>query len=108
RVRRILPEDRDVLEVLARRLLEKEVVDEAELREIMQLPPRTREPSPERVVAPPPAAPLGATDEPRAATSADRAPGRAAGGELRGRGPGVRLRLWRGRPAFTEGLTQSR
>jgi cell division protease FtsH len=69
RVRRILTDDREVLEVLAKRLLEKEVVDEAELREIMQLPPRTREPSPERVVAPPPAAPLGAADEPRAASS---------------------------------------
>ena len=69
RVRRILTDDREVLEVLAKRLLEKEVVDEAELREIMQLPPRTREPSPERVVTPPPAAPMGAADEPRAASS---------------------------------------
>ncbi|HET7460545.1 MAG TPA: ATP-dependent zinc metalloprotease FtsH, partial [Longimicrobium sp.] len=42
RVRRILTDDRGVLEVLAQRLLEKEVVDEAELREIMHLPPRTR------------------------------------------------------------------
>jgi cell division protease FtsH len=74
RVRRILTDDRDVLEVLAKRLLEKEVVDEAELREIMQLPPRTREPSPERVVTPPPAAPLGAVDEPRAASSAAEDP----------------------------------
>jgi cell division protease FtsH len=70
RVRRILTEDRGVLEVLALRLLEKEVVDEAELREIMQLPPRTREPSAERVVAPPPAAPLAAAEQPRAASSA--------------------------------------
>ncbi|HEY0021586.1 MAG TPA: ATP-dependent zinc metalloprotease FtsH [Longimicrobium sp.] len=54
RVRRILTADRDVLEVLARRLLEKEVVDEAELREIMGLPPRTHEPPPERVVETPP------------------------------------------------------
>ncbi|HEY0037855.1 MAG TPA: ATP-dependent zinc metalloprotease FtsH [Longimicrobium sp.] len=54
RVRRILTADRDVLEALARRLLEKEVVDEAELREIMGLPPRTHEPPPERVVETPP------------------------------------------------------
>jgi cell division protease FtsH len=71
RVRRILTDDRAVLEVLAKRLLEKEVVDEAELREIMQLPPRTREPSPERVVTPPPAAPLGVADEARAASSSE-------------------------------------
>jgi cell division protease FtsH len=71
RVRRLLTDDRAVLEVLAKRLLEKEVVDEAELREIMQLPPRTREPSPERVVTPPPAAPLGASDEARAASSSE-------------------------------------
>jgi cell division protease FtsH len=71
RVRRILTDDRAVLEVLAKRLLEKEVVDEAELREIMQLPPRTREPAPERVVTPPPAAPLGASDEARAASSSE-------------------------------------
>jgi cell division protease FtsH len=54
RVRRILTEDREVLEVLAQRLLEVEVVDEADLRKIMGLPPRTREPLEERVVAPPP------------------------------------------------------
>jgi cell division protease FtsH len=54
RVRRILTADRDVLEVLARRLLEKEVVDEAELREIMGLPPRSHDPPPERVVETPP------------------------------------------------------
>ena len=46
--------DRDILEELAQRLLEKEVVDEAELREIMGLPPRTKEPDEENVVAPPP------------------------------------------------------
>ncbi|MFL5384664.1 MAG: cell division protein FtsH, partial [Longimicrobiaceae bacterium] len=69
RVRRILTDDRAVLETLAQRLLEKEVVDEAELREIMQLPPRTREPAPERVVTPPPAAPMGAAGEARAASS---------------------------------------
>jgi cell division protease FtsH len=70
RVRRILTDDRGVLEVLAQRLLEKEVVDEAELREIMNLPPRTREPSEDRVVAPPPAAPMGDLGQSRAATSA--------------------------------------
>jgi cell division protease FtsH len=71
RVRRILTDDRAVLEVLAQRLLEKEVVDEAELREIMQLPPRTRPPSEERVVAPPPAAPLGMDDARAASSPAD-------------------------------------
>jgi cell division protease FtsH len=55
RVRGILEADRPILEVLAQRLLEREVVDEAELREIMGLPPRTREPDPSRVVATPPA-----------------------------------------------------
>jgi len=70
RVRRILTEDCGVLEVLAQRLLEKEVVDEAELREIMQLPPRTREPSEDRVVTPPPAAPIAAAEQSRAASSA--------------------------------------
>jgi cell division protease FtsH len=61
RVRRILAADRDALEILARRLLEKEVVDEAELREILGLPPRTREPSADRiVVTDPPKAPLPA------------------------------------------------
>jgi cell division protease FtsH len=69
RVRRILTEDRGVLEVLAQRLLEKEVVDEAELREIMNLPPRTREASEDRIVTPPPAAPLGGAGQPRAASS---------------------------------------
>jgi hypothetical protein len=59
RVRKLLTEDRQVLEVLARRLLEKEVVDEGELREIMGLPPRTHEPSEDRVVVTPPATPLG-------------------------------------------------
>src|SRR5690606_11252268 len=43
RVRELLMKDREVLEVLAERLLEKEVVDESELREIMGLPPRSRE-----------------------------------------------------------------
>jgi cell division protease FtsH len=54
RVRDILNADRQILEVLSERLLEVEVVDEAELRQIMGLPPRTREPLEERVVAPPP------------------------------------------------------
>jgi cell division protease FtsH len=54
RVRGILTGVREILEVLAQRLLEKEVVDESELREIMGLPPRTREPDPSDVVAPPP------------------------------------------------------
>jgi cell division protease FtsH len=59
RVRTILENDRQVLEVLAQRLLEVEVVDEADLRQIMGLPPRTREPLEERVVSPPPALPGG-------------------------------------------------
>ncbi|HEX2091268.1 MAG TPA: ATP-dependent zinc metalloprotease FtsH [Longimicrobiaceae bacterium] len=54
RVRGILAADRKVLEDLAQRLLVKEVVDEGELREIMGLPPRTREPSSDRVVETPP------------------------------------------------------
>jgi cell division protease FtsH len=54
RVREILTADREVLEVLALRLLEREVVDEAELREIMGLPPRSRNHEPENVVQPPP------------------------------------------------------
>ena len=58
RVRKLLTEDRQVLEVLAKRLLEKEVVDEGELREIMGLPPRAHEPSEDRVVVTPPATPL--------------------------------------------------
>jgi cell division protease FtsH len=54
RVRGILTADRDVLEELSQRLLEVEVVDEADLRRIMGLPPRTREPLEERVVETPP------------------------------------------------------
>ena len=54
RVRVILQADREILEVLAQRLLEKEVVDEAELREIMGLPPRSRDPDPSHVVETPP------------------------------------------------------
>ena len=53
-MRGILTADRPVLEVLAQRLLVKEVVDEGELREIMGLPQRTRDPLPERVVETPP------------------------------------------------------
>ncbi len=72
RVRRILTDDREVLEVLARRLLEKEVVDEAELREVMNLPPRTREPSEERIVTPPPVNGVGVVGEgSRAASQGD-------------------------------------
>jgi cell division protease FtsH len=58
RVREILTADRAVLETLSQRLLEVEVVDEAELRRIMGLPPRTHEPSAERVVETPPAEPM--------------------------------------------------
>jgi cell division protease FtsH len=54
RVRGILTADREILETLSLRLLEREVVDEAELREIMGLPPRTRDPEPGRVVPTPP------------------------------------------------------
>jgi len=72
RVRRILTDDREVLEVLARRLLEKEVVDEAELREVMNLPPRTREPSEERIVTPPPVNGVGVAGQAsRAASQGD-------------------------------------
>jgi cell division protease FtsH len=62
RVRKILTEDREILEVLSQRLLEVEVVDEADLRRIMGLPPRTREPLPERVVETPPVRPQGAEE----------------------------------------------
>ena len=68
-MRKLLTEDRQVLEVLARRLLEKEVVDEGELREIMGLPPRTHEPSEDRVVVTPPPTPLG-SDAQAAASAA--------------------------------------
>jgi cell division protease FtsH len=67
RVRKLLTADRAVLEVLAKRLLEKEVVDEGELREIMGLPPRLDE---DRVVVPPTALPLGG-DAQAAAVSVD-------------------------------------
>jgi cell division protease FtsH len=74
RVRKLLTEDRQVLEVLAKRLLEKEVVDEGELREIMGLPPRTHEPSEDRVVVTPPTTPLGA-DAQAASSPVDAAAG---------------------------------
>ncbi|HET7275839.1 MAG TPA: ATP-dependent zinc metalloprotease FtsH [Longimicrobiaceae bacterium] len=61
RVGEILTADREILEVLAQRLLEVEVVDEADLREIMGLPPRSKEPSGDRIVAPPP--PGAASDD---------------------------------------------
>ncbi|MQA92853.1 MAG: ATP-dependent zinc metalloprotease FtsH [Gemmatimonas sp.] len=54
RVRGILEADREILEILSLRLLEKEVVDEAELRVIMGLPPRSKPPAEGRVVATPP------------------------------------------------------
>ena len=62
RVREILQKDRAVLEVLAQRLLEKEVVEERDLREIMGLPPRSRDEE-ENVVVPPAVGPLGGTDD---------------------------------------------
>jgi cell division protease FtsH len=69
RVRRILLEDREVLETLAQRLLETEVVDEGELREIMGLPPRHHDPDETRVVETPPPSPLGGPDVRSAALS---------------------------------------
>jgi cell division protease FtsH len=70
RVRRILTQDREVLEVLSQRLLEVEVVDEADLRRIMNLPPRTHEPSEDRIVVPPPVKGGLMDDDTRAASSA--------------------------------------
>jgi cell division protease FtsH len=58
RVKQILEADREILEVLSQRLLEREVVDEAELREIMGLPPRAKAAAPERTVVTPPPEPL--------------------------------------------------
>jgi cell division protease FtsH len=55
RVRTILAADRDILEAIAQRLLEREVIDEVELRDLMGLPPRTKAPLEERVVETPPA-----------------------------------------------------
>ncbi|MBA2668913.1 MAG: ATP-dependent metallopeptidase FtsH/Yme1/Tma family protein [Gemmatimonadetes bacterium] len=57
RVREILQADRPVLEVLSQRLLDIEVVDEAELRQIMGLPPRRRSPPEQRIVETPPVTP---------------------------------------------------
>ena len=71
RVRRILTEDREALEVLAQRLLEVEVVDEADLRRILNLPPRKREPSEDRIVAPPPVNGIMGGGETRAASEGD-------------------------------------
>ncbi len=62
RVREILKADREILEVLAQRLLEKEVVDEGELREIMGLPPRDRDEA-ENVVVPPAIDPVAGSSE---------------------------------------------
>jgi cell division protease FtsH len=66
RVREILEHDRHTLDVLAARLLETEVVDEEDLREIMGLPPRTRPVDEGRVVHTPPVG----TDEQREAADA--------------------------------------
>jgi cell division protease FtsH len=68
RVREILKADRAILDVLAKRLLDIEVVDEAELRVIMGLPPRTRDPLEKRVVEPPPASPTPPADQDETAT----------------------------------------
>src|SRR5690606_32073355 len=54
RVRKILEADRQALEALSQALLEREVVDEAELRQSMGLPVRTKAPAEERVVHTPP------------------------------------------------------
>ena len=59
RVRGILTADRAILETLSQRLLEIEVVDEGELRQIMGLPPREKPPSEERIVETPPPVALG-------------------------------------------------
>jgi cell division protease FtsH len=63
RVRKILEADREILEVLSQQLLEREVIDESELRQIMGLPPRKRPPLEERVVETPPPSPAGGGDE---------------------------------------------
>jgi cell division protease FtsH len=85
RVRKLLTQDRQALEVLARRLLEKEVVDEGELREIMGLPPRRHEPGEDRVVETPPVAPLGGTQA--AASPVDETRTTASPAELTGTPP---------------------
>ncbi|MEX2583161.1 MAG: ATP-dependent zinc metalloprotease FtsH [Gemmatimonadota bacterium] len=63
RVKGILEADRDILEKLSAELLEKEVVDESELRRIMGLPPRTSPPAEDRVVETPPPQPPTDGDE---------------------------------------------
>jgi cell division protease FtsH len=73
RVRDILNRDRDVLETLSQRLLEKEVVDESELREIMGLPARNAPVPAERVVVTDPPNGAFGGGESRAATSASDA-----------------------------------
>ena len=59
RVRRVLEADRAALETVAERLLAKEVVEEAELREILGLPARTKAPSALEPAQSDPAAPTG-------------------------------------------------
>jgi len=51
--RRILTEQRDSLEAVTRRLLEQEVMEGAELRAILGVPPAAAEPSPEKTPLPP-------------------------------------------------------
>jgi len=63
RVRKILVADREILEELSQKLLEVEVVDEAELRRIMGLPPRQRAPTEDRVVRTPPPEPMSGGGE---------------------------------------------
>ncbi|HET6764200.1 MAG TPA: ATP-dependent zinc metalloprotease FtsH [Longimicrobiaceae bacterium] len=71
RVREILTRDRDVLETLSQALLEKEVVDESELRQIMGLPPRTHPVPEERVVVTePPKGSLGGEQTAASSSSA--------------------------------------
>jgi cell division protease FtsH len=83
RVRQVLTDDREALEVLAQRLLEKEVVDEAELREIMNLPPRTREPSEDRVVVTQP--PKAGLDQDETRTAASDGTGVGEDGDVHAR-----------------------
>jgi cell division protease FtsH len=85
RVRRLLTADRAVLETLAERLLEKEVVDEGELREIMGLPPRRHELDESRVVETPPPSPLDGGGMRSAATSPDDPEATLPEGERDGR-----------------------
>jgi cell division protease FtsH len=62
RVREILEADRKTLDVLSERLLEREVVDEEELRQIMGLPPRRGPIDEGRVVQTPPVGTAEAAD----------------------------------------------